>query len=177
MNRIPTWAWIALAIVVAMVLWTVFAYAQEAVIVENPDVVVVPWAVWLEAGKDTIIGIAVIVFGWLLRYLPGQAVAAIRIFRVEQMLIRALDNAINSVAGANRDKPLTVDVGNEVLAKALQYVIDKAPATLVEWMGGRTNIAEMLIARMKLSSSAAVVKDSGKPVIVQASSQAAPRQG
>jgi len=56
--------------------------------------------------------------------------------------------------GASKDKSLTVDVGNKVLAQALQYVIDHAPDWLTDWMGGPEQIAQKIVARLNLRPDA-----------------------
>lgn len=49
---------------------------------------------------------------------------------------------------------LVVDVGNAVLARALQYVLDHSPAWLQSWMGGPEQIAQKIIARLNLAPDA-----------------------
>jgi hypothetical protein len=45
--------------------------------------------------------------------------------RVELLLNNAVGYGLNAVQNAVKDKTLTVEVGNEVLAKALQYAVEK----------------------------------------------------
>lgn len=166
MNRTPTWAWIALAAVVILIAWVGYAYAQEAVVVtEDTTIVTIPWALWLEGIKDIVIAIAVAGLAWIMRHLPAHLIGLMKMFRVEQMIGRAIENAINSVAGASKDKPLTVDLGNAVVARSVQYIIDKAPEWMVEWTGGQKNLREMVIARLDLDPESSVEAKGGELVI------------
>lgn len=88
---------------------------------------------------------------WLLRLLPGQIYAVLVAARADQLLQKAIDYGINMVQGAAKDRSLTVDVHNEVLAKALQFVIDNAPGWLQTWMGGPEKIAEKIVARLNIA--------------------------
>lgn len=91
---------------------------------------------------------------WALRQLPAQAVAFLSAIRIEQLLQKGIDYGINAVVGATKDKKLSVDVGNQVLAEALQYVIDSAPGWLIGWAGGPEQIARKIWARLDLDESA-----------------------
>lgn len=116
------------------------------------DTVIVPVGNWadaiLENAASLVAAALMAVFGWLLRALPKQAVDIIRTLRVEQILARAVDYGINATRGAVRGKELTVDVGNEVIAKAMQRVIDSAPGWVIEWLGGIEAIRKMIISRL-----------------------------
>lgn len=91
---------------------------------------------------------------WLLRLLPGQIYAMLLAARADQVIQKGIDYAINMAVGASKDKQLTVDVGNKVLAQALQYVIDHAPDWLQAWMGGPEQIAQKIVARLNLEPQA-----------------------
>lgn len=92
----------------------------------------------------------------MVRKLPKQVGDILVGMKVEQVLQRAIDFAINTVVNATKDKPLTVDVGNAVVANALQYVIDHAPGWLISWMGGTDLIREKIIARLNVEAKAAL---------------------
>jgi hypothetical protein len=100
---------------------------------------------------------------WAFRQLPANLVAAFGNARVEVLLNNAIGWGINAVAGAVKDKTLTVDVGNEVLAKALQYALDNAPSWLQSWAGGPEGIARKIWARLNLGEGAS---DAAVPEIV-----------
>lgn len=104
-------------------------------------------AQWASAAGS--IMFAVIMF--FLRKLPGQAVALLLTFRVDQILQKAIDYGVNAVEGASKGKVLEVDVGNVVLARAVQYVLDNAPKWLQDWMGGPEQIVQKIFARLNLS--------------------------
>lgn len=85
--------------------------------------------------------------------LPGPAAWAFNVFKVDQILIKSLQAAINSTKGATAGQALNVNVGSEVLAKAIQYAVDNGQAWLINWMGGRQGVEQKLIARMELAST------------------------
>lgn len=91
---------------------------------------------------------------WLLRRLPEQAQAWLMMIRIEQLLERAIDFAINAVENATRDKEFNVAVGHAVAAQALQYVIDRIPEFLLIWIGGTERLFEMIWARLPLEPQA-----------------------
>lgn len=90
----------------------------------------------------------------LLRQLPANIVAIFGNARVELLLNNAIGYGLNAVQGAVKDKTLSVDVGNEVLAKALQYAVDNAPAWLQSWAGGPEGLAKKIWARLNLGEGA-----------------------
>lgn len=91
---------------------------------------------------------------WALRLLPAQIYAIMVSLRADQLIQKGIDYAINMVVGASKDKSLSVDVHNQVLATALQYVIDQAPGWLQSWMGGPDQIAQKIVARLNLAPDA-----------------------
>jgi hypothetical protein len=97
-----------------------------------------------------------VAFAWLARKLPGQAANILITLRVDQLLQKAVQYGINATAGAMKDKPLSVDVGSEVLENALQYVVDNGPGWLIKWMGGKDTIRQKIIARLELDEAASV---------------------
>lgn len=128
------------------------AAAPETVAQATSDTTKVTWAYgaviqqWAGAiGTLIFAGVA-----WLLRLLPGQIYAVLVSLRADQLLQKGIDYAINMVQGATAGKALSVDVHNEVLAKALQYVLDNAPTWLQQWMGGPEQIANKIIARLNI---------------------------
>lgn len=120
--------------------------------------VTLPWGDWLNAilaEAMTFIGVllmAIITFA--ASKLPPAAQAFItaeRIKQVEQVLERAIGFGINSLGEKVKGQTISVDVKNEVVEQALQYVIDHAPQKLIDWMGGIDAIREKIIARLPVS--------------------------
>lgn len=105
------------------------------------------WASAISAGTIALVAL-------LLRNLPSQVYAIIVAARVDQMLNKGINYGINQVANASKDKALTVDVRNKVLAQAAQYVIDNAPGWLQSWMGGPEAIVKKIIARLNIQPEA-----------------------
>ena len=100
---------------------------------------------------------------FLLRKLPANIVALFGNVRVELLLKNAINYGVNAVAGATKDKTLQVDVGNKVLAQALQYAVDNAPGWLQSWAGGPEGLAKKIWGRLNLEPGA---DDSAIPAAV-----------
>jgi len=132
------------------------AFAQEAS--EAATKIGIPWGDWLGAVVDFISTIAIpIVLAFLARLfavIPGPVVQLLKTMQVEQILQRAVDFALNAVKGATKGKVLSIDTGSEVVAMAVSYVVDKAPAKLIEFMGGELAIREMILARLNIEEAA-----------------------
>jgi hypothetical protein len=130
--------------------------APETVAQATSETTKVTWAYgaaisqWASAASAIVFAVV----AWALRLLPGQIYSVIVAMRADQLLLKAIDYAINMVQGASKDKSLTVDVQNAVLAKALQYVLDNAPGWLQQWMGGPVQIANKIIARLNIAPDA-----------------------
>lgn len=137
----------------ALVLFPVAALAQAVAVDTTIDI---PISSWLTAAAEFIgpmLGIAAL---WLIRKLPAQLAGILITVRAEQLLEKAISYAINAVAGATKDKPLSFNVGSEVAAKAVQYAIDNAPGWLVTWLGGTEAIRQKIIARITVEPAAAL---------------------
>jgi len=151
-----------IVLLAALVAFAVPSFAQDAggvVVMVPPTEVVFQWgdffAILLAniADPQSVAWTAVAgALAWLITRLPAPAQWAFNLFKVDQLLLRSLQAAINSTKGATAGQTLNVAVGSEVLAKALQYAIDNGQAWLINWMGGRKGIEEKLIARMELGT-------------------------
>lgn len=144
---------------IAFIIWALVgvAFGQDTgiVVAVPPTDVVFNWGDFLAillanlAQPDsvawTIFGLAMT---WLVTQLPGPLKTAFNVFRVEQLLSKALAGGINSTRGAVQGQTLNLDVGSEVFAKALQYALDNGSKGLIEWMGGAQGIQQKLIARL-----------------------------
>lgn len=128
------------------------------VVAPDATTVVVPYGNWLDAvlsnAQEIIVAGLLAVVAFVLRKLPAGVADAFRTLRVEQLLARAVDYGINATRGAAKGKSLSVDVGSEVLAKAISYAVDRAPALLIEWLGGVESLKQMILARLNLDPEA-----------------------
>ena len=166
----PRQPWMPMALVAAIALVALsvdFAIAQETVAQAAGETTKVTWAwgetiaAYASAIRDAAFAALAAAIAWAGRKLPAQLFSILVTLRVEQFLKNAIEYGINAVAEASKDKKLSVDVGNEVLAKALQYIVDNAPGWLISWMGGQEGIAQKIWARLNLEPKAddAVVKE------------------
>lgn len=133
------------------------AFAAEAP--PPSHTVTVPWGEWLAAAAPDATTILAAVVLWALRQIPGEVGAWLRTRRVEQLLERAIGWGVNTVAGAARDKVLKMEVASDVLAEATQYAIERAPRSLIAWMGGRAAITDMIWARLQVEEGAGLTAE------------------
>lgn len=143
----------AIAVVMAVLLLNPAAFAQAVAPASGVSIPVNDWLAALASVGGPILAAVVV---WLIRKLPAQVASLLMAMRVDQLLMKAITFAINSVKDATHDKPLTIDLGNDVVEKALQYAIDHGPAGLIHWMGGADMIREKIIARLNIEAKAAV---------------------
>jgi hypothetical protein len=114
----------------------------------------IPIGSWVDATAPTIAALLLAVITWGFRKLPDAIQGLLRTAQVDQMLQKAIDFGINTVKGATKDRVLDVDVGNAVIAQALDYVVKHCPAWMIEWLGGEKGIRDRIIARLDLDANA-----------------------
>lgn len=122
----------------------------------------VPWGDWLSEALKALLALAGALALWLLRRLPSTMVSALDMFagmmgqgRANELLEKAVAYGVNVTAGAVKGKTLKVEVGNEVMERALEYALRHAPQ-LVAKLGGIAVIREKIIARLDLDENAAI---------------------
>jgi hypothetical protein len=74
--------------------------------------------------------------------------------RVEQLGNAATEFAINAIPGAVKEAKLSMSVGSAVIAKAVQYGIDAAPAKAMEAAGGPEGLAKIVFRKLNLEDEA-----------------------
>lgn len=142
---------------------TAVVAATTSVPANTDTTVTLPFGAWINAIAPTVIEIAgavlTVILAWAARLLPATLrsfISDAAMKQAEQLLERAVDYGINAVAGAAKDKTLTIDVGNQVIAQAANYVVTHGPAWLIDWMGGAAAIEQKIIARLPLEEAAKV---------------------
>lgn len=150
---IPFAVFVLILTVILSALAPSLAMAQAA---PATTTVAVPVGDWLTDTAAFLGPLLAAVVLWMIRKLPPQVAALLMSMRVDQLLNKAITYAINSVATATHDKPLTLDVGNAVVAQAVQYAIDHGPSGLIDWMGGTEKIRQKIIARLNVSAGVAL---------------------
>lgn len=142
---------------------------ESATVVPEGTEIVIPWGTYISELSSLA---SALIFGaivWLMRKLPGQVVSFLRTVRAEQLIQRAIEYGINTTAGAVKDETLRISIGNEVIAKAVNYAVEKGSGGLVEWLGGPNGIGKMIIARLDVVPEATVadpVRKDQAPVLV-----------
>ncbi len=141
--KLFAYAFAALALVAVALIAAPFpAFAQDGA-------VTVPWGDWLASSlvylRDAVIAGVVALVAWGARRLPTQVGEIILAARVEQLLTRAADYGIASVAGAVKGKSFDVRITNQVIEAAIDYAIANAPS-LVERMG--STLRPKILARI-----------------------------
>lgn len=118
--------------------------------------VTIPIGEWASSLLMTVASVAVPIIMWALRFLPASIAGIIRTAQVEQVLQKAIDYGVNAVAGAAKGKTLDVNLGNQVLAEAIEYALRNGPGWVEGWLGGREGVRERIIARLNVAPEAAI---------------------
>lgn len=154
---LKTYVWTAILLCVMAIAYTVPTMAQAA----DDTTVVVPWGDTLAALllhfqeflTVTLLGLLSVVVAKM----PSWVTAIMGPAKVEQLLTRAIDYAISTTAGAVKGQEVSVQVGNELAAKALRYAIKHGPKWLIDWAGGQEMLAEKIVARIDVIKDGAIV--------------------
>lgn len=144
---------IALRLLGAMALASALAVPALA---QSSTEVQIPVGTWLTEAATFIGPVLAAAVLWLIRKLPGQLSGILMATRVDQLLVKAIDYAINATAGAAKDKPLKIDVGNKVVAEAMSYAIVHGPGWILSWIGGEQALREKIIARLNVDQNTAL---------------------
>lgn len=141
-----------LLIVAAMIVPTIALAGNPETSVQVP---VGPWLDWLASiANTTLVPVILGLVARVLVILPAPVASVAKTFRVEQLLTRAIVYGINAVAGAEHDKVLSVDVGNKVVAAAVNYAVNNGPQWVLKWLGGEDGIRQRILARVKFEPDA-----------------------
>lgn len=117
-------------------------------VVPVDTVVTVPYGSWLADLQGYIgLGIAGVV-GWAFRWLPARLRGIFMTMQAEQLIIKALSFALNTVIGGVKDKVWTIEMRNDVLRKMTTYVLVHGAASVKEFIGAPADIAEKGFARI-----------------------------
>ncbi len=90
---------------------------------------------------------------WIAQTFAPPVYALLRTAQVEQLMERAKDFGINSVAGAVKGKTLDFNVGNDVLREMLVYILTHKPQWLEDFAGTPEELAQKAFARLDLDGS------------------------
>lgn len=114
----------------------------------------IPYGQWISDWVPLISASLAALVTWGLRQLPGNIVAIFGNARVELLINNAIGYGLNAVKDAAKGKTLSVDVGNKVLAEAMQYAVENAPGWLLSWAGGPEGLAKKIFGRLDLDPAA-----------------------
>lgn len=145
----------------------IIASTPEAVTAAKEDTsVTIEWGNMLNYAVKTLTAVFVtVVMGaatWASTFLPGIAGIGYRWFLAkygEKFVQNLTDYAVNAVAGATKDKKLTVNVGLEVVKNAIQRALtleneDKFLKWLIGQLGGAQGIGEKVFRKIDLEEDA-----------------------
>jgi hypothetical protein len=118
--------------------------------------ITIPTTEWIKAAGEFITPLLAALVGVLFRNLPESVVAILKSVRVDQLLEKAIQYGVNSVANANPDGKITFEVGNEVVANAANYFIQHGPGWILGWIGGPELLRQKIIARLNVAPEVAL---------------------
>jgi hypothetical protein len=120
-----------------------------------PVSVIVPYGDWVNSALPYAgYGLTALAL-YMVRMLPGQFAAIAHVMQAEALITTAISYGINATAGAAKDKTLTVNVANPVLAAALTYVLANAQPWVLSHLGDPKSIARMIWAKLDLPAESA----------------------
>ena len=128
--------------------------------VTDSTTVNLPWGDTLAAvlvGLKTTLTVALLtVLTTAVAKLPGWIKPFIGKALTDQLLNRAIDYAINTTSGAVKGEVLQINVGSQVVARALEYAFNHGAGWLLTWMGDKDMVKEKLIARLDVAKDVAL---------------------
>lgn len=131
---------------------------QVVVSVAQPDAaersISLPVADWTAAARNVVFTLLLGLWALAKNKLPAPVLWAVKLYGEQKLIEQAINLAINAVPGAAKGQPLTIDVGNAVLAHALQWVVDEVPSFVVKLMGGEDGIKAKIFAALHLEPDA-----------------------
>lgn len=114
----------------------------QSVVSAASNSLLIPWGDILVqiviALTPALLGLSVLAFTWVKSKLPKAIVTALDAAHADTLINRALYKAIALVEGAAKGKVVTVDVANDLIRQAAQFLIDEAPS-LATQLGDRLN--------------------------------------
>jgi hypothetical protein len=134
---------------IAMIAFMLIAFPALA----QDTTVTVEWGFYFGAYVLPIASFIVLVLlivglGYAIKLLPPWA-QALATPAIQAQLIAYAADALNwgvqAVKDATKDKELTIDVGNAVIAKAAQEFIDTAPKNVIDKLGGIEGVKKWLL--------------------------------
>lgn len=117
-------------------------------------VVTVPLGTWVasyaSAAVEIVSAFVMAAVAFACRRLPAGVGAIVKGLVTQALVEKAIGFGMNTVAGATKGKALTFDVGNAVLANALNYAVAHVPGWLLSWTGGSAAIRDHIIALLPI---------------------------
>jgi hypothetical protein len=149
MRYLPTALAVFFVLTIPAIAQTVGAPAPVLPVANATDTIVtVPIGNW----ADTALGYLTLALGgfvvWGFRLLPPQLYAIAMTMRADQLMTKALAYALNSVAGAAKDKVWTVNVRNQVLKEVATYALVHGADAVKAFIGTPADMAEKGFARI-----------------------------
>lgn len=120
--------------------------------------VTIPYGDYLIELAHIVGSLAVALFPVAVALLPAPVRLVVSAVFGEQLLRNARDYALNAIEGAAKGKTLSVDVGNQVLAQAVQYAVSEGAPWLVRWLGGPEGIRLKLFRLLDLDEQASAAQ-------------------
>jgi hypothetical protein len=116
--------------------------------------VVIPYGDYVIELAHVVGSLAVALFPVAIALLPAPVRLVVSAVFGEQLIRNARDYALNAIEGAAKGRTLTVDVGNQVLAQAVEYAVKEGAPWLVRWLGGPEGIRLKLFRLLDLEEQA-----------------------
>jgi hypothetical protein len=115
----------------------------------------IPWGDFVADSGAALAGVGVALASAVIASLSAPLRFALLQFRADRMIAAAIQSAVNRTAGAQAGKVLTLDLGNAVANRAVEYIAGRAMGFVRE-VGGIQRLKEMILARLSLDEAAVI---------------------
>lgn len=114
------------------------------------SVVVLPYGEWLVGAQSILTTILTFVITAVAAWLPMPIRWLVNLYGADRIAKDAVNFAIAATPGASRDAKLEVNVGSQVLKRAIDYVLENSSKSVIKSLGGPEGIANKLIGLIPL---------------------------
>lgn len=112
-----------------------------------------PVSDWTASARNLLLSLLAALWAVSKNKLPAPVLWALKLYGEDKLINQAVSLALNAVPGAAKGTPLTIDVGNAVLARALQWLVNDIPFAL-KLLGGEDAIKAKIFAALHLEPEA-----------------------
>lgn len=131
------------------------AFSIASVLAQDTTVTI-PYGNWISAvlpfiGFIVLLGV-IILLAYVIKFLPPWAQSLVAVAGQKELIgyaKQAINTAVMATQGAVKDKEIKLDVGNPLVAKAVQTAIDTWPQAAIDKLGGVDGVKKFVISQLE----------------------------